>query len=236
MKEKLLLLPVCFMLAFCDGENAAEDVLEDQVPDVSETPGDVVEDVVEDVMEEEVEDAQEDEDGGGSDVQEEEAIECTILPEEVEGVQDIDFNIGPSSPSPDRMAFIDLSTGEIGLVLGDLTQWDIYFWFPVPMDGAANLNEGVGAVNLGNEVTFHEVAVAPDDSEYTEDTATSSEIGNTWHDGHGEGRLLVNGTIYAIKTHEGKYAKLEVLSAIAGTIEVRYFYQKDCSRNLATEE
>lgn len=153
---------------------------------------------------------------------------------EVEGVQTIEVNIGPSSPSTDHAAYVDLSTGAVGLTSDELEAWDIYFWLVVMGNPALNLNTGVCAHDLGSDASFDEVNEAPE-SGYLSDTETSSAIGSSWHAGLAEpGRLQMTHNIYVICTREGKLAKLDVLSGEQGIMTFRYFYQPDCSRDLIT--
>lgn len=94
------------------------------------------------------------------------------------------------------------------------------------------LGEGVEAVNMG-AAGFHSVDVAPVEG-YGDG---GEELRTGWQDGGvGETGFDMSEFVYVLKTDDGHFAKLEILSAAAGTIEWQGYFQADGgSCNLRTE-
>ena len=131
-----------------------------------------------------------------------------------------------------RIKFSDMS-----VTTSDTDDWDIAVGFIQPQHPGIFLNIGVGAVNMGNDKGFHEIDEAPE-SGYKEDTAEKMVIGEDFWTEKDETAhtFVMSENVYVIKTANGDYAKIEVLSAGGGTIIVRCYFQKDGSRNIKTTE
>ena len=97
------------------------------------------------------------------------------------------------------------------------------------------LGEETLGLDLGAEAGFDDVDEVPADG-YLADTEEASVIGQSWMDGGvGETGFTMTGNLYALYRPELGYAKMTVLSAVAGTIEVLLYFQADGSTWVATE-
>ena len=98
------------------------------------------------------------------------------------------------------------------------------------------LGDGVTAQNLGNGSAFDDVDEVPADN-YAADADGAPVIGASWRDGgSGQTGFTMTSNVYAIKRTDETYAKMMVLSAKGGNIEVVFFYQPDGSTNVATQD
>ena len=76
---------------------------------------------------------------------------------------------------------------------------------------------GIGAASVVTGI-FKNITTAPADNLFAQDTATSYAIptgsGNGWYNYNGATNLIspIAGKVIVVKTHDGKYAKMEILS------------------------
>jgi hypothetical protein len=119
--------------------------------------------------------------------------------------------------------------------------WDLNMPHGDPVDTGPHivLAAGVTAKSLG-AVGFHETTTAPADGYQADDAANKTyAIGSSWRTGGDGGTapgFTMSSFIYAIKLADGTYAKLEVLKAFAGTIDIRFYHQANGSQDLTTVE
>jgi len=98
------------------------------------------------------------------------------------------------------------------------------------------LGDGVTAQNLGNGSAFDDIDEVPTEA-YVADADGAPVIGASWRDGGaGSTGFDMTSNVYAIKRPDETYAKMMVLSSVAGEIEVVFFYQPDGSTNVATQD
>lgn len=113
---------------------------------------------------------------------------------------------------------------------------------------------GKGAMVVVNKA-YNEVSTAPADAEFTNNGIT----GTGWETGNGNGwffyelkthiAIPVKNKTFVLRTAEGKYAKLEIISMYKGApatvsdmkwpapyFKFRYYVQEDGSRNLSTKD
>jgi heme-binding HmuY-like protein len=152
----------------------------------------------------------------------------------------------------EQLAFFDFSRGSIVEVPHQFgVDWDLAFQrHKVLANGGATNPKGRGAIlNLG-EVPFDEVREAPAEG-YVEDSIASinSEAISTenlaikawYHYNFLTHVLRPKPNVYAIRTADGKYAKLHIVSyycdggQASGCFTVEYVYQGDGSRRLVLE-
>ena len=107
---------------------------------------------------------------------------------------------------------------------------------------------GVGAASVVTGV-FANITSAPADNLFTQDSATGNAIvtgsGNGWYNYNGATNVVspIAGKVIVVKTHDGKYAKMEILSYYqdapanpTGTEPARYYkfnfvYQPNGTKN-----
>lgn len=124
----------------------------------------------------------------------------------------------------------DLSTGEIieandfvyfdyssGLTVEKTDDWDIAFkGTTLITNGGVNGTGNVSAAIVLN--TFNEAVEAPANDQFNQDTDITNAIpsgsGNGWYNYNPANHLIspIPGRIFIIKTTEGNYAKMEILS------------------------
>lgn len=159
-----------------------------------------------------------------------------------------DAVVGPDTYTVDardasRWARFDFSRRSVVVEDSASLEWDLAFHrFRVRANGGAtNPSAHAAAADLG-PLSFDSVQVAPE-SGYVEDARVSaSETRNPaferWYDyswlTH---RLLPKPRVYAVRTADGKYAKLEILSyycadGTAGCVTFRYVYAGGGGRRL----
>ncbi|MBU1220951.1 hypothetical protein KKF34_07700 [Myxococcota bacterium] len=99
------------------------------------------------------------------------------------------------------------------------------------------LCDGTKAFNAGNSVDFYDIDSIPQDAVFTEDDGTEYVMGTTWQDG-GNGTAGFNMTqnVYILELPNGRYGKIEVLSAISGNVTFAVFADPDGTDNLTCEE
>jgi hypothetical protein len=153
--------------------------------------------------------------------------------------------IGPElhtvdASSTDLWRYFDFS--QASLVESPLPlEWDLAFRrHHIIANGGRGFAGKAGIVDLG-EIAFDSVLVAPD-SGYVASVADRDTLNaaiTRWYDYSFITHLLTpKPRVYAVRTADGRYAKLEILSyycpgAMPGCLSFRYVYQGDGSRRLA---
>jgi len=121
----------------------------------------------------------------------------------------------------------------------DSTGWDLAVRrHRLIVNGGAGFAGGGGIAVLGS-VAFDSVREAPPDGYLTTRADDDSAVaGLKWYAyGFSSHMLTPRGDVYAVRTADGRYAKLEILSyyctgAQPGCLTIRYVYQGDGSRRL----
>lgn len=149
------------------------------------------------------------------------------------------YTIDASATAP--WAGFDFSRGS-AVPVTDAGGWDIAFRrFNVMTNGGRGFAGTAGVVDLG-VVPFESVREAPATGYVTGDAgrdSTNAAI-ERWYDyGFTSHVLRTKGHVYAIRTADGRYAKLQILSyycpgALPGCITFRYVYQGNGSRVVGT--
>jgi len=104
-----------------------------------------------------------------------------------------------------------------------------------PVGPVIQLGETTKAQNLGNTLAFDDVDEVPTEG-YLSDHGEDMVIGTSWRGGGaGETGFEMTDNVYALLRGDGTYAKMMVLSAKSGNIEIVFFHQPDGSVNVATE-
>ena len=139
---------------------------------------------------------------------------------------------------------------EKGTTVSESENWDIGF-----KGTTLIFNSGVSGNGQGGAIvklcTFDELIEAPESSEFRQDAdgafAVPTGSDNGWYNYSGPPTFVITplaGRIIMVKTFDGKYAKVEILSYykdapaqptrndVAGTYTFRYMYQADGSRTL----
>lgn len=152
--------------------------------------------------------------------------------------------IGPvtytlDASSTDAWAAFDFSRGS-RVDVREAGGWDIAFRrFNVMTNGGDGFGGNAGVVDLG-AVAFDSVLAAPATG-YVLGSARRDSVNEAidrWYDyGFTSHILRSKGHVYAIRTADGRYAKLEILSyycpgALPGCITFRYVYQGSGTRDL----
>ncbi|MFD0991983.1 HmuY family protein [Tenacibaculum geojense] len=131
-----------------------------------------------------------------------------------------DYTQNPPVTSGEFTKF-SFSTGAV--VTGE--NWDVAFrGTSIIVNGGSEIGltdepsrTGNGAIALENGI-FTEVVTAPSDEFFTQDAANTYALptgsGNGWYTYNGQTHLIspVLGTVIIVKTHNGHYAKMEILS------------------------
>lgn len=109
---------------------------------------------------------------------------------------------------------------------------------PVPL---IMLGPGVTGIDLGADLGFHDVEMAPDEGYQEDGTGTASlVIGTGWQDGGSgsqEGGFDMSEHVYVLRTAGDRFGKLELLQAENGEVTLRAYLQEDAgSCNLRTTE
>ncbi len=140
---------------------------------------------------------------------------------------------------------------ETGGVVDESANWDIGFKGTTIVfnGGTSGSGQGGALVQLG---TFDEMIEAPESTAFRQDSdaefAVPTGSDNGWYNYSGPPNFLITplaGRIIMVKTNDGKYAKIEVLSYYkdapaqpnfmtdqSATYTFRYMYQADGSRTL----
>ena len=184
----------------------------------------------------------------------------SVTPSDPLTVQEVDNLFAPNDE-------IDRETGEIlqtndfvkfsfstnGIVTDD--SWDLAFKGTKILvnggTGSDNVNRNGNGGAIIKDGIFEEMTTAPDDAEYRQDSGTDLAIptgsNNGWYVYNDAAYLItpIAGKVIFVRTHDGKYAKLEILSYYkdapatpdpftdqAATYTFRFIYQTDGSKNL----
>lgn len=117
--------------------------------------------------------------------------------------------------------------------------WDLAVRrFHVIVNGGAGFAGRGGLVDLGPQ-PFDSVLVVPDTGYAPTDADSINPVTRRWYDyGYTSHLLQPKGSVYALRTADGKYAKLQVVSyycgeALSGCLSFRYVYQGDGSRSVS---
>jgi hypothetical protein len=161
----------------------------------------------------------------------------TYAPTAVQPREAGDSLIGPltytiDASAPETWHFFDFSRGSRVEGPAEL-EWDIAFRrFNIATNGGDGFGGRGGAIDLG-EVAFDSVSRVPADgyqaSDARRDTVNAAFEG--WYDyGFTSHLLMPEPRVYALRTADGRYAKLEILSyycpgAMPGCLTFRYVYQ-----------
>lgn len=152
--------------------------------------------------------------------------------------------VGPAlftvdASDPERWIFFDFSRGTI-LGAPDAVGWDLAFRrFEILVNGGEGFEGSGGALDLG-AVAFDSVGTVPADG-YVETVALRDSANAAladWYDyGFASHLLLPKARVYALRTADGRYAKMEILSyycpgALPGCLTFRYVYQGSGSREV----
>jgi len=119
--------------------------------------------------------------------------------------------------------YTKFSFSQNAVVTGD--DWDVAFrGTTILVNGGAPLatdepaRTGLGAVAILSGVLFNEVGAIPAASMFVQDSASAYAIptgsGNGWYSYNSETHIItaMAGKVFVVKTHDGKYAKMEILS------------------------
>lgn len=156
-----------------------------------------------------------------------------------------DTLVGPrvytvDATDPERWRFFDFSRGSV-VDRPDPREWDLAFRRNEIVVNGGDL-QGDGGVIALEDTDFEAVRDVPEEgyvgSVVTRDT-TSPGIGKWYDYGFTSHLLTPRPVVYAVRTADGRYAKAEVLGyycpgARAGCVTMRYVYQGDGSRSVAS--
>ncbi len=116
----------------------------------------------------------------------------------------------------------------------DHTGEGAYTWMmqKAPPTPAISLGDGVQVVNMG-PVGFHLVETAPQEGWVTSGTFdTDYQSG-----GSGSSGFEMSENVYVLRTADGRFGKVEILSAVSGVVTWRAYLQEDLdSCNIRTAE
>jgi len=143
--------------------------------------------------------------------------------------------------------YFDFSSGKpVRILDASSLEWDLAFRRgKVISNGGASSRLGkAGLIDLG-EVDFNTIAQVPADN-YVQDIAADTETENPvlvkWYNyNYFTHKLTAKKNIYAVRTANGKFAKLQFLSFYcdnqeAGCVKIRYVYQDDGSSSFLKAE
>jgi hypothetical protein len=154
-----------------------------------------------------------------------------------------DTLVGPAeytvdATSQDRWSFFDFSRNAVVTDPGPL-DWDLAMRrFYVIVNGGPGFAGGGGVQDLG-AVAFDSVAVLPDTGYRASEADSSNPALRRWYDYGWSSHLLRSKShVYAVRTADGKYAKIAIVSyycgeARPGCFTFRYVYQGQGSRDVA---
>lgn len=140
---------------------------------------------------------------------------------------------------PDRWRFFDFSRGSIVDRPGP-REWDLAFRRNEIVVNGGDLAGDGGARPL-EDVDFHSVRTLPPDGyvgSVVRGDTTSAGIGKWYDYGFTSHLLTPKPVVYALRTADGRYAKMEILGyycpgARAGCVTFRYVYRGDGSRSVS---
>lgn len=151
-----------------------------------------------------------------------------------------DSLVGPAVYTVDAMAtdqwsYFDFSRNAVVAAPGPL-DWDIAVrrFYLIANGGPGFAGQG-GIADLGR-IPFDSVALVPDTGYVATERDSINPAIRRWYDyGYSSHLLRPAGHTYAVRTADGKYAKIEVVSyycgeAMPGCFSFRYVYQGDGSR------
>ena len=153
-------------------------------------------------------------------------------PEEVEEARVGPVTFTVDSSDPERWIFFDFSRGAVVEAPGPLG-WDLAIRrFEIIANGGEGFQGVGGAADLG-AVAFDSVRSAPAEGWAVTQARRDSvnEALSGWYDyGFASHLLTPKPRVYAVRTADGRYAKLEILSyycpgALPGCLTFRYVYQ-----------
>jgi len=148
-----------------------------------------------------------------------------------------DTLVGPvqytiNASAPERWVFFDFVRGRI-VPRGDALGWDLAFQrFHIIANGGPGFDGRGGIRDLG-EVAFDSVIEVPEDGYMVTEPksdSTNPAIARWYRYGWSSHLLQPKPHVYAVRTSDGRYAKLQILSyyctgAIPGCLTFRYVYQ-----------
>jgi len=121
-----------------------------------------------------------------------------------------------------HFTFFNLSTGmTVDLADSAGTSWDIAFHATTILLNGGTSGPGMGAALVADQ-SFSNVTTAPDDSAFGQDNGTTYAIptgsGNGWYNYDGVNMVInpIPGRTIVIRTADGHYAKMEILSYYQG--------------------
>lgn len=146
------------------------------------------------------------------------------------------FTIDATAPA--RWSFFDFSRNSAVTDPGPL-DWDLAMKrFEIIVNGGPAFAGRGGIADLG-VVPFDSVAGLPDTGYVTTAPDSTNAVIRRWYKyGYTTHLLQPKGHVYAVRTADGKYAKVEIVSYYCGEVQggcftLRYVYQGDGSRNVA---
>lgn len=84
---------------------------------------------------------------------------------------------------------------------------------------------------------FHQLDIAPEAGYLADGANGELVIGNSFYDGgNGWSGFHMTKDVFVIKTRTGKFAKLQILQAKQGNVDLQFFIQNDHSHNLNTAD
>jgi ABC-type transport system substrate-binding protein len=191
---------------------------------------------------------------GGSSDPEPEALPATVVRDLAADPSTIDPLTGPR-PGTGRFTFFSLRTGAVVPNTDSLTtNWDLGFRGTTIIVNGGTIRRGNAGVVI-RQGLFDEVNEAPETG-FAQDNAPPisfaipNTAGNGWYNYDAPRNLIIPiaGRVFIIRTAEGKFAKLEILSYYRGAPAVldansvsrhytfRYVFQPDGSRNISSKK
>jgi hypothetical protein len=188
---------------------------------------------------------------GGDDDPTPEPLQATIMRDLPADPTTIDPLTGPR-PGTGRFTFFSLRTGQVVPNSDSLTaNWDLGFrGTTIIVNGGTNRRGNAGVVI--RQGLFDEVNEAPE-SGFAQDNAPTSfaipnAAGQGWYNYDAPRNLItpIAGRVFVVRTADGRFAKLEILSYYRGAPTVqdpnipsryftfRYVFQADGSRNISS--
>jgi len=141
--------------------------------------------------------------------------------------------------APDAWRFFRFGAGSV-VTAPDPMGWDLAVRRNRLIVNGGTGFAGTGGIAVLGPVAFDSVAEAPQEGYLTTRAGGDSTVASfKWYSyGFSSHVLTPRGDVYAIRTADGRYAKMEILSyyctgAEAGCMTIRYTYQGDGSRSLA---
>ena len=166
-------------------------------------------------------------------------IPTVSMPAEV-GTERDARTVTVDASDPDIWHFFDFSQGSV-LDAPGVVEWDLAFRrFQIIVNGGRNLAGQGGAVSLG-ELAFEGVSDVPENGYVVAEKNDSVNAAlEDWYDYSMTSHVLQpKQTVYAIRTADGRYAKMEILGyycvgALPGCTTFRYVYQGGGSTDVAS--